>query len=300
MEKVTLNGELELSRIIHGYWRLREWNIKGQELLKLIQQVVELGITTFDHADIYGNYSCETIFGEALSFKKELRKNIQLVTKCGIKLLSDKYPQRKVKIYDYSFNHIVTSVENSLRNFKTDYIDLLLLHRPSPYFDPQEVQRAFAHLKQSGKVLHFGVSNFTPNQFEMLNNFWQEGLVTNQVEISPLHLEHFKNGNMDFFLKEKLFPMVWSPVARGRVFNPVTEHEKQVNKAITEVAEEMNCTSPDTIVYSWLLKHPANVLPIIGSQKTERIKAAVDALNLNMTLEQWFKIYIAANGEELP
>jgi predicted oxidoreductase len=187
-----------------------------------------------------------------------------------------------------------------LSNFRTDYVDLLLLHRPSPFFDPEEVAKAFSHLKQSGKVLHFGVSNFNPRQFEMLNSYVDEKLVTNQVEISPFCLEHFENGNIDFFLKEKIKPMAWSPMAGGNILNPSGEKGQRVLKALLEVASELNDEPVDKIIYAWILKHPAKILPIVGTGKISRIKNAVEALDIDMTLEQWFKIYIAAKGEELP
>jgi predicted oxidoreductase len=300
MEKVKLAENLELSHIVHGHMHLAEWKLTNQALLKLIQENVALGVTTFDHVDIYGDYSCEELFGDALRLKKALRQDIQIVTKCGIKLMSDKFPQRKVKIYDYSFTHIVSSVENSLKNLNTDYIDLLLLHRPSPFFDPSQVALAFNALRKSGKVLNFGVSNFTPLQFGMLNQYLDHKLVTNQVEISPYCLEHFDNGNIDFFLKEGIKPMAWSPLAGGELFNPGAEKGKRILKALTEVAEELNVSSIDKICYAWLLKHTVGILPIVGTGKIERIKHAVEALNIDMDLEQWFKIFIAANEKELP
>lgn len=300
MNRIKLNNKLEISRIVHGYWRLRDWRLSDQELIALIQKSLELGVTTFDHADIYGDYSCEKLFGDALKLKKELRQQMQLVTKCGIKLISDKYPKRKVAYYDYSYEHIIQSVENSLKNFGTDYIDLLLLHRPSPFFNPEEVQQAFYDLKRSGKVLNFGVSNFNIQQFEMLNAHLDDKLVTNQVEISPFCLEHFDNGNIDFFMKEQIKPMAWSPLARGRLFNPHTAHEKEVQKRLMEVASELGAVNIDAVAYSWLLKHPSKIIPIVGSHKIERLKLAVDALKMEMTLEQWFRIFIAAKGEKLP
>jgi len=218
--KIKLAENLELSRIIQGHWRLADWNFKPHELLELTEKVYELGITTFDHADIYGDYSCEHLFGEALALKKELREKIQIISKCGIMLVSKKYPHRKVKYYDYSYEHIVTSVNTTLKKLNTDYLDLLLLHRPAPFFDPEEVSRALNHLKSEGKVLHFGVSNFTPEQFEMLSSYVDQKLVTNQVEISPYCLENFENGNMNYFLKERIKPMAWSPLAGGKLLNP--------------------------------------------------------------------------------
>jgi len=300
MLKLKLTIDLEISRIVHGHWRLADWNLSSQELLKLTEQSVDLGVTTFDHADIYGDYSCEEMFGNALKLAKHIRPKIQIISKCGIKLLSKKFPYRQLKYYDYSYAYIVSSVEKSLKNFGTDYIDILLLHRPSPFFNPEEVAKAFAYLKQTGKVRHFGVSNFTSEQFEMLNSFVEEPLVTNQVEISPYCLEHFNNGNIDFFLKEHIKPMAWSPLAGGNLLNPKDGKGKRIFKALQEVALDLHLKSIDQVVYSWLLNHPASIIPIIGSGKMERLQKAVDSLSVKMNLAQWFKIYIAATGQELP
>lgn len=300
MNSINLTPDFKISRIIHGHWRLADWKLSDQELLRLMEQAIEIGVTTFDHADIYGNYSCEQLFGNALHLKKELRKQIQLITKCGIKLRSDKYPNREIKFYDYSFEHIVKSVQNSLKNLKTDYIDLLLLHRPSPYFNPEEVAKAFSYLKDEGKVLNFGVSNFSSSQFEMLNHYTDEKLITNQVEISPYCLEQFENGNIDYFLKNKIKPMAWSPLAAGKIINPIDEKGKRIFKVLSEIAETLNINSIDQVAYSWLLNHPAQIIPIVGTGKIERIKHAIEAINLKIDLEQWFKIYNASTGNELP
>jgi len=300
MNTIKLTSDFEISRIVHGHWRLADWNLNNQELLRLTQQCIELGVTTFDHADIYGNYNCEKLFGDALELKPSIRKDIQLITKCGIKLTSDKFPERTLNHYDYSYNHIISSVENSLKNFKTDYIDVLLLHRPSPFFNPEEVAKAFSFLKKSGKVLHFGVSNFTPQQFETLAAYTDEKLVTNQVEVSPLCLEHFDNGNMDYFLQKNIKPMAWSPLAGGQLLNPSTEKEQRVFNTLTNIANELHINSIDKLIYSWLLMHPTAIIPVVGSSKIERIKNAVDALNIEMSLEQWFQIYTASTGVGVP
>ncbi len=298
--RVLLTQTFEVSRIIHGHWRLADWKLSNQELLKFIEQAIEIGITTFDHADIYGDYSCEKLFGKALHLNKEIRKNIQLITKCGIKLISNKFPDRKYKYYDYSYQHIIRSVDLSLKNFNTDYIDLLLLHRPSPFFNPMEVSKAVTQLIENGKVLHFGVSNFNPEQFEMLNSYLDYKLVTNQVEISPACLEHFENGNIDYFLKERIKPMAWSPLDRGQLLFPKTIKEKRIYKCLTEVANELNENSLDKVIYSWLLSHPATIVPVVGSGNISRLKRAVDSLNINMNTEQWLRIYVASTGVNLP
>ncbi len=299
MKRIQLTKELELSRIVHGHWRLVDWNLSTEDLLRLTEQCLELGVTSFDHADIYGNYTCESLFGDAIALKPSLRQHMEIITKCGIKLKSDKFPDRKLKTYDYSYEHIVNSVEASLKNLKTDYLDVLLLHRPSPFFNPEEVSKAFSDLKQSGKVLNFGVSNFTSQQYDMLNTFTEEPLVTNQVELSPYCLEHFKNGNIDFFLKERIKPMAWSPLAGGRLLNPQTEKEMHIFKVLSEIAEELDIQQIDQVIYAWLLKHPAGILPTVGTSKIERIRSAVAALDIEMSHEQWFKIY-ESTGVEMP
>ncbi|MCX6282465.1 MAG: aldo/keto reductase [Bacteroidetes bacterium] len=300
MRRINLTSDFSLSRIVHGQMRMNSWNLSHSELLSLMEELISMGVTSFDHADIYGNYSCEAILGDVIRLKKSLRNEIEIVTKCGIKLVSDKFPERKIKHYDYSFDYIVSSVNNSLTNIGTDHIDLLLLHRPAPFFNPEEAAKAFSVLKHDGKVRHFGVSNFTPAQFEMLSAYTEEKLVTNQVEISPYCLEHFENGNMDFFLKEKIRPMAWSPMAGGKLFNPHDDKGLRISKALYNVAEELQVGAIDTAVYAWLLKHPATILPVVGSGKIEHIKHAIDALSVDMSLEQWYKIYIASIGQDLP
>jgi predicted oxidoreductase len=300
MAKIKLTKNCETSSIIQGHWRLADWQLTNQKLLTLTQQTIDLGITTFDHADIYGDYTCEKLFGNALKLKKGLRNNIQIITKCGIKLRSEKYPERKIKSYDYSFQHIVESVENSLKNFNTDYIDVLLLHRPSPFFNPEEVAKAFMHLKKQGKVLHFGVSNFNKTEFEMLKSFVEEPLVTNQVEISPYNLEHFTNGNIDYFLTHNIKPMAWSPLAGGNLLHPTSEKGIRILTTLQEVAAELSIKSVDVVIYSWLLSHPAAIIPVVGTHKIERLQNAVEASAIKMSSEQWLKIYIASIGNELP
>jgi predicted oxidoreductase len=300
INKIQLAPDLSLSRIVHGQMRMNDWNMSAPELLRFIEELIDLGVTSFDHADIYGNYTCEDILGDVIRSQKNLRNKIEIITKCGIMLISNKYPERKVKHYDYSFEHIITSAENSLRNLGTDHIDLLLLHRPAPFFNPEEAARAFAILKRDGKVRHFGVSNFTPAQFETLNSFTEEKLVTNQVEISPYCLEHFENGNMDFFMKEKIRPMAWSPLAGGKLLNQADNKGLRISKALHEAGEELSVSQVDTVIYAWLLKHPATIMPIVGSGKISRVKHAIDALKVDMNLEQWYKIFIAARGAELP
>lgn len=298
--KTNLGNGLEISRIVHGHWRLAGWNRSPRELATLTREVADLGVTTIDTADIYGDYTCEKLFGEALRADPSLRKGLQIITKCGIKLISDKFPGRKYKHYDYSYDHLVFAAESSLKNLATDHLDLLLLHRPAPFFDPEAVARAFSDLKKAGKVLHFGVSNFEPVQFEMLSAYTEDKLVTNQVEISPWCLTHFGNGNVDFFLREKIRPMAWSPLGGGRIKDPADEKDRQIRLALEEVATELEVVRLEQVALAWLLCHPATIIPIVGSGRPERIRLAADSLRLRMSTEQWYRIYTAAAGKEVP
>jgi len=299
MERVQLKEDLQFSRIIHGLWRLADWKQSDQETLALLEQCLELGITTFDNADIYGDYSCEELFGKALALKPELREKMELVTKCDIKLLSDQRPEHGIKHYDTSKKHIIWSAENSLKKLGVENIDVLLIHRPDPLMDPAEVAEAFRQLKQEGKVKHFGVSNFLPSQFDMLSSYLDEPLVTNQIEISVTHLEEFHNGSIDKCLEKRIAPMAWSPLAGGRIFSGDDEKSTRVRQTLEKIAGEVGAASIDQVMYAWLLRHPANIMPIVGSGKIERVKSAVEALNINLTREQWFDIWTSSLGHEV-
>lgn len=298
--KVKLTEDFQMSRIAQGMWRLDQWDMSDQELLKYVEEAINMGVTTFDHADVYGDYTCEQLFGKIFDLKPGLRERMQLVTKCGIKLLSAKYPQRKLKHYDTGYDHIISSVEQSLQNLRTDYIDLLLIHRPDPLMDPASTARAFEKLRVDGKVLHFGVSNFTPMQYQMLDSYFPGELITNQVEVSPYQLEHFENGNLEFMMKERIRPMGWSPLSGGDIYQPGDEKGLRVKKKLEEVAAGMGLDGIDKVIYAWILRHPAGIIPLVGTGKTERLRRAVDALKVPLTREQWFAIYTSALGHDVP
>lgn len=299
MNTIKIAPQLEISRIVLGIWRLLDWNMTDQQLLTYIKQSMEAGVTTFDHADIYGDYECEAGFGKALQLEPSLRSQMQLITKCGIKLKSSKFPDRSVKYYDYSKEYIIQQAEQSLQNLNTDYIDVLLLHRPSPFFNPNEVAAAFDELKTSGKVNHLGVSNFTPVQFESLQSYIKEPLVTNQIEISPGQLEHFENGNLDYLIEKRVSPMAWSPLGGGSLLNPQDEKSLRIHDAIARVAARIEETNLSKVIYAWTLMHPSHIIPVIGTGKIERLKAAVSASDIRLNLEQWFDIYTASLGSDV-
>ena len=291
--------EFKLSRISLGFWRALEWNYSVQQLNTLITQSLKLEITTFDHADIYGGYECEALFGNVLKENQSLRNKMQIVTKCGIKLISHKFPEHQLHCYDTSKAHIIKSAENSLRNLSTDYIDLLLIHRPDPLMNADETAEAFYGLKKSGKVLHFGVSNFLSHQFSLLQSRLDFPLVTNQIEVSVLNTEHFDNGNIDFLQEKKVTPMVWSPFAGGRIFWENSEQANRVRNVLSEIANKYQ-VGIETIATAWLLVHPVNFIVVLVSGKIDRIKSALRSLEINLTREEWFKLWVASKGFDVP
>lgn len=295
------------SRFVLGVWRMAEWGMNRTEILDFIQACLELGITTFDHADIYGDYTCEQLFGDALTKMPSLRRQMQLVTKCGIKLVSKNRPAHTIKHYDTRAVHILASVENSLKQLQTDYVDLLLIHRPDPLMDADEVATAFSQLRQSGKVLHFGVSNFMPRQFNLLASRLDFPLVTNQIELSAQHLAAFEDGTLDQCQQRRISPMAWSPLGGGRLFQGMDEQSVRLREALTSVANELGGATLDQVALAWLLAHPANIVPILGTQKIDRIKSAITSLSFTnaseafqLSREQWFAIWSASTGEEVP
>lgn len=300
MEKIKLAENLTFSRIAHGLWRLNEWDMTPQQLLRFVEQAIELGVTTFDNADIYGNYTCESLFGEIFKLKPGLRNRMEIVTKCGIKIKSGKFPDRKVGHYDTGYQHIVASAEQSLKNMRLDCIDVLLIHRPDPLMNPAETARAFEDLHRAGKVRYFGVSNFNPMQFDMLQRHFGQKLVTNQVEFSPYCLEHIHNNNVEYFQKEGIVPMAWSPFAGGHLFDPTDAKGEHLQVVLEEIAAETEAYGIDLVALTWILKHPAGFVPIIGSGKIERLKRAADALQTGLTTEQWFRILVASQGHPVP
>jgi predicted oxidoreductase len=290
----------EVSRIAAGLWRLSDWNLSTSGLCEWIEGAVELGLTTFDHADIYGDYTCEKIFGEALAAMPSIRQNIQLVTKCGIQLVSENNPGVTVKHYDTSREHILKSVENSMERLRTDYLDLLLIHRPDPLMNASEIAEAFTELRESGKVRFFGVSNFNTSQFEMLQSRLSFPLVTNQIEISVLHTEPFDDGILDTCAGRGISPMAWSPLGGGELFDSDSGQAVRVRAELESICGRLGIGSIDILALAWLLRHPAGIVPVIGTHSLERMKRAVEATGIELPREDWFRILRASKGTDVP
>lgn len=291
---------MDFSPLIIGVMRLGSWGVgfdtKAYEYF--IKVCIDLGLNTFDHADIYGDYTTEADFGAVLKKEPGLRKEMRIITKCGIKMLSTNRPNHKVKSYDLGAAHITTSVDNSLKALSTDYLDVLLLHRPDYLMDPNEVADVFEQLRKAGKVLSFGVSNFSTSQFHLLNSKYP--LVTNQVEVSLLNRSAFDDGTLDQCLGLGIAPMAWSPLGGGTLFQKSKDESiGRIQNLGNQLCEKYSCQL-DQLLYAWILKHPSGILPVLGTSNLDRIKMARDALRISLSREDWYKLWSAATGSEVP
>ncbi len=285
-----------LSRIVAGMWRMSEWGMSPEQRVSFIEQCIELGVTSFDHADIYGGYGVESLFGDALRLQGSLRDRIELISKCGIKLVSPERPNHTVQHYDTSASHIVASVEQSLRQLGTDRLDLLLIHRPDPLMQFDEIAAAFAGLRQAGKVLHFGVSNFSRHQFEALNK--RITLSTNQVEFSPLHTAPMFDETFDGLQDLGVSPMIWSPLAGGKLFSGKEDNAENLRLVIKDIADQLGQPFA-SVVFAWIMQLPCRPIPLTGTGRIEAIGVAVAGTAFTLSRSDWFTILRAARGHDI-
>lgn len=285
-----------LSRIVAGMWRMNEWGMSVQQRVAFIEQCLEMGVTSFDHADIYGDYSVEGVFGEALRAQPSLRDRIEVVSKCGIKLLSSKRLQHGIQHYDTTAAHIIASAEESLRQLGTDHLDLLLIHRPDPLMDFDEIAGAFTRLIDAGKVRHVGVSNFTRHQFECLNR--RIPLATNQVEFSPMFVDPMFDETFDGLQDLRIAPMVWSPLGGGRLFTSNDAKASNARAVIQEIADRMQQPFA-SVLFAWIMALPSRPIPLTGTGRIEAIREAVIGTGMQLEREDWFHILRAARGHEV-
>ena len=284
------------SKIIAGTmtWGIWGKNLDKKQMIELINSCIELGITTFDHADIYGGYTTEAAFGNAFGESQIDRNNIQLISKCGIQLLSNNR-NTQIHHYDYSKSYIIWSAEESLKNLKTDYLDLLLLHRPSPLMRVDEIAEAIEKLKSEGKILDFGVSNFTPSQTDLIQTKLKVNF--NQIEFSVTHFEPMLDGSLDYMQLQKIQPMCWSPM--GSVFKKVDEKSARVKNLATKLSSKYD-VEIDALLLAWILKHPAGILPVFGTANKTRIANLMKATTVEMELEDWFAFWTESSGNSIP
>ena len=287
-----------LSPVIAGCWRLAEWGRSAQDTSRWIEECAEVGVNSFDHADIYGGYRVEQLFGDALALAPGLRDRLQLISKCGIKLVTPARPEHRVKSYDSSADHIIASVDTSLMALRTDRLDLLLLHRPDSLMEPDEVAGAFDTLRRAGKVQAFGVSNFSASQFELLDA--ATPLQTNQIELHPLHLEPLNDGTLDQALRLKRRPMIWSPLAGGRLLRGDESAAAQRVRAELQAIAARLGVSEAAVAYAWVLRHPSRPHVLVGSSRREAMQEAVGAASLRLSREDWYALWIAGAGHPVP
>ena len=285
-----------LSPIIAGTmnWGVWDKNLNTSEMANLINVCFENKITTFDHADIYGGYTTEASFGKALTESKINREKIQLVSKCGILQNSENRPY-KVKNYDHSKDYIIWSVENSLKNLHSDYLDVLLLHRPSPLMNSEEIAEAVEKLKSDGKILDFGLSNFTPSQTDLIRS--KTEVSYNQIQFSATDFEAMLNGSLDHMQVNNIRPMAWNPL--GTVFRENTDQTKRLKTLLADLVSKYHVGS-DTILLSWVLQHPAKIIPIAGTVNVARLQQLFKATEFKLEREEWFSIWTESMGNVVP
>lgn len=284
----------QLSPIIAGTmnWGIWDKKLSTQEMVHLMNIFIENKISTFDHADIYGGYTTEAEFGKAFAESKISREKIQLISKCGIQLTHGR--NNTIKHYDYSKDYIIWSVENSLKNLQTDYLDILLLHRPSPLMIADEIAEAVEKLKSEGKIIDFGLSNFTSSQTELIRQKTEVNY--NQIQFSATHHEAMLDGSLDYMQLHKIQPMSWNPL--GTVFREDTEQTRRLKKILAELVEKYGVGS-DTILLAWILQHPAKILPVAGTVNIARIQQFIKAVELKMDKLDWFALWTESMGNEV-
>ena len=285
----------QLSPIVAGTmnWGIWDKKLSTLEMIHLINICIENKISTFDHADIYGSYTTEAEFGKAFAESKIAREKIQLISKCGIQLEGSR--KNTIKHYDYSKEYIIWSAENSLKNLQTDYLDVFLLHRPSPLMIADEIAEAVEKLKKDGKIIDFGLSNFTSSQTELIRK--KAEVSYNQVQFSATHHEAMLDGSFDYMQVHGIRPMSWNPL--GTVFREDTEQTRRLKKVLAELVEKYGVGS-DTILLAWILQHPAQVIPVAGTVNIARIQQFMKAVELKMDKQDWFAIWTESMGNEVP
>lgn len=286
-----------ISPFIAGYWRLQSWGFSNEELIRFIEEHVALGISTVDHAWVYQS---EALFGRALKQVPALRSQLQIISKCGIKPPGNTaLHARHTPHHDSRGKTIIDSCEQSLRDLNTDHVDILLLHRPDYLMPADEVAAAFNQLKRDGKVKHFGVSNFSRDQFEWLQSVVEVPLITNQIEYSPWQLNALDSGVFEQCQRHNIGVMAWSCLGGGELLSGTTEKSQRLLATLKEVAEAIGADSIDQVVYAWVLHHPCNIYPLLGSSKIERYASATKALQLQLNHEQWYSIWQASVGHSV-
>ncbi|MDJ0627342.1 MAG: aldo/keto reductase [Rhodobacter sp.] len=298
MQRVRLSDSVEVSRIVYGMWRLGDDPDPAPGKIQAkIEACLDQGITTIDQADIYGGYAAEALFGACLKAAPGLRDRIEIITKCDIVAPVGRYADARVKYYDTSSAHISASIDNSLKSMGIEQIDLFLIHRPDPFMNAEDTGAALDAAVACGKVRAVGVSNFKPHDWTLLQSAMRTPLVTNQIEISLQAHEPFSNGDIAYLQERRIPPMAWSPLGGGALV--VGAADTGLLKALARVADRQE-TDRTAVAIAWLLAHPGLILPVMGTNRLDRIRRFSDALAVEMDRQTWFELYTAALGHEVP
>ena len=292
----------EFSRLVYGTWRLLSdaAGATPRALCDRLSRCADLGITTIDTAEIYGGYAVERAIGEALALDPALRARLEIVSKAGIYVPVPQHPERKVAFYDASAAQLIRSVEESLRLLRTDHLDLFLVHRPDWLTAADETADGLNRLLREGKILSAGVSNYSVHQFETLNVRMERPLATNQVEFSLLHIDPIFDGTADQCQRLGIAPMAWSPLAQGRLMKSDDEAGARVQTLAAELAPKYDGATVDQLAFAWLLAHPARPLPIIGTNRMDRIESVARSVSIALAREDWYALWSAAQGRRIP
>lgn len=291
MDRVKLSGNLSVAPVAVGMMNLLDWGLDAKELYKRVMEYLELGLTTYDFADIYGNGGCETLFGEMLRLEPPLRDKIEIITKGGIVYDKLRRPYFVSESYNLSKEYLVSACERSLIRLGIDYADLYLIHRPCPLMNPGEVAEAMEKLKKEGKVRNFGLSNFLPEQIAALEAYTDIPIVTNQVKMSVKCMDFLADGTQEDALRRKMPLMAYSPACGGELYRKnLSREDLETVKVLQEIKEELGAETVDEVLYAWLYRLPVKVIPVTGTGKKERVLRAVKALEYQMSREQWYDI----------
>lgn len=294
------------SRIVLGLWRAHSWGYSDVEFLDFLQRAVEAGVIALDLADVYGHYTTEQRLGDVLRYSPQLRNRMQFITKCGVCQVKPARPDNWIAHYNLSAQHIRESVERSLMALGVDRLDLLLLHRPDFLMDADETALALDQLVDAGKVVRLGVSNFPVSKIQLLQSRLTHPLCAHQIKLSLLAPQALADGGLDYLQQHQMLPMAWSPLGGGELAQPITEPAQRISAQLGYLADKMNAdrrydfrVTPEQLALAWLMKHPANILPVIGSGRIERIVSLAQAESISLTHQEWYSLLRAALGKDV-
>jgi predicted oxidoreductase len=297
--KLAPNGP-EFSRLVYGTWRILDDGSNLQELNRRLNRCADLGMTTLDTAEIYGLYEVEEALGKALALSHGLRDRLEIVTKAGIYVPNKFHPERRTAFYNATGARLIKSLEKSLRFLGTDRVDLFLVHRPDWLTSAEDTASGLNQLLRDGKIAGAGVSNYSVTQYDLLNSRLEQPLVTNQVEFHLLHMDPLYDGVFDQCQKLQVRPMAWSPLAGGRLFDATNEAARRLAAEAARLADKYDGATLEQLAYAWILAHPAQALPVIGTNKVERIESAAQAASIQLEREDWYSLWEAAKGHKIP